>query len=47
MNFREAAKVSFFTRESRRDEGANDVEREFHADNARTENEDVAVVVFA
>ena len=47
MNFCEPAAVSFFTGEARRDIRADDVEREFDADYARAENEDVAVVMFA
>jgi len=47
VNFCEPAAVSFFTGEARWDIRADDVEREFYADDARAENEDVAVVVFA
>jgi hypothetical protein len=47
VNFRETAAMSFFTRETCRDEGADDVEREFHPNYARAKNEHVAVVVFA
>ena len=47
MNFRKPASMSFFTSESCRDKRTDDVEREFDADDARAENEYVAVVVFA
>lgn len=47
MNFCKPAAVSFFTGEARWDIRADDVEREFDANHARAENEDVAVVVFA
>jgi hypothetical protein len=47
VNFRETATVSFFAGKSRRDKGANDVERKLNANDTRAETEYVAVVVFA
>jgi len=39
--------VSFFTTEPCRDKRAHDVERELNSNDARAENQHVAVVVFA
>ena len=47
MNLRQTAPVSFFTTEPRANKCTHDVKRKLNSNDARAENQDVAVVVFA
>jgi len=47
LNFREAAAMPFFARESRRYKRAHDIERELNSSDTRAETQHIAIVVFA
>jgi hypothetical protein len=47
LNFGQTTTVSFLTREPRRHERAQDVERQLNSDYTRAETQYIAIVVFA